>query len=113
MEYIKFDNNAKQLVVGDEELIKKADFNFEGATLEEVKIEGKYITLKIKNKVNTVTFELDHGAVMNFKATSGKKYIIRNVEYADTEKNLFLTFTLDKYSDFRFSCADIEIKDVE
>ena len=115
MDYIKFDNNAKSAEIfgGDAQRLEEADFDFVGATLEEVKVEGKYVTLKIKNKVNIVTMELNGASIMNLKATSGKKYLIQNMEYAETEKGLFLTFALENHADFRFACNYIEIVDLE
>ena len=113
MEYIKFNNEAKGVLSGETELIEKADLDFVGATLEEVKVEGKYVTLKIKNKKNTVTLQLDGASIMNVKFSSGKQLIIQDMEYADTEKSIFITFALENHSDYRFNCGDIEIVDVE
>ena len=115
MDYIKFDNNAKSedIFSGDAQLLESADLNFDGATLEEVRVEGKYVTLKIKNKVNTILLELESASILNLTASSGKKYIIQNVEYATTEKAVFLTFALEKHSDFRFACSGLEVREVE
>lgn len=115
MEYIKFDNDAKKVDIfgGDKRKLEKADFDFAGSTLQEVKVEGKFVTLIIKNQVNTVTLELNDAKIMNLKVSSDKKYLIQGIEYANTEKKVFLTLALENYSDFRFACKCIEVVSVE
>ena len=113
MNYKVFDNSAKQFVQGGKVALQNAEFDFENAILNQLMVEGTFVTLKVKTASMELTFVLQDAEVVNLVVNSGAQLVIQGIEYAICENKLYLAIALDKHQDFRFTCSEIKLVDAK
>lgn len=120
MNYIELNNETKNYVIGNADIIAKNDFNFNGAEFLSIHIQGNEVIFKVLTvDFKLFEFKMNKANIMDFEISKEDSWftdddVISNILIAIENEIVYsVAISIKGGRDCRFMCNGLEVVNVE